>query len=233
MGAALGMEISAATRSGKKTDIGGFLLAGTGDHDGGASLHPPPSLLPPLLPLPFLTTRRSLIDLPATWYSTETVSSIHAFYSSADVVVNTLPSTAATELYVGAQAFKSMKNDAIYVNIGRGSTTDQPALIEALQAGLSEEEGKEGDLRITAASLDVTTPEPLEKESPLYTLPNVVLTPHMSVSGLNGRGWCGRDEQRLTCILFSLWVFRFAGRERPIFRPSPRAVRTEPDEGGC
>lgn len=133
-----------------------------------------------------LTRYRSLSlppkDIPSTWYSTDSPSSIHDFYSTADVVVNTLPATSATELYVNAEAFKSMKNSAIYVSIGRGQTTDQDALIEALQNALKPLTGaeKEGDLLISGSSLDVTVPEPLGKDSPLYTLPNVVLTPHMS-----------------------------------------------------
>lgn len=97
-----------------------------------------------------------------------------------------------------------MKASAIYVNIGRGTTTDQEALIEALKAmaGEGEDEHVTGTLRIGGASLEcvrlplsrsmdrrtdpprpsrsVTTPEPLPSSSELYTLPNVVLTPHMS-----------------------------------------------------
>ena len=71
-----------------------------------------------------------------------------------------------------------MKNDGIYVNIGRGGTTDQDPLVTALQNGLKTPSGDETptDLRIGGASLDVTTPEPLPKESPLYTLENVMLT---------------------------------------------------------
>jgi phosphoglycerate dehydrogenase-like enzyme len=107
---------------------------------------------------------------------------MHDFYSSSDVVVNTLPSSPGTDLFVGEKAFRAMPNTALYVNIGRGSTTDQEPLITALQNGLNPpaEEEQDGDLRIGGASLDVTTPEPLPKESPLYTLENVVLTPHMS-----------------------------------------------------
>lgn len=175
MAQAMGMDVLAATRSGKKASIGGFLVPGTGDHDGGESLLTFLSYSP-VLTLPLSS------DIPSTWYSTDSASSIHDFYSTADVVVNTLPATSATDLYVNAEAFKSMKNSSIYVSIGRGQTTDQDALIEALQNALKPLTGdeKEGDLCISGSSLDVTTPEPLGKDSPLYTLPNVVLTPHMS-----------------------------------------------------
>lgn len=57
-------------------------------------------------------------------------------------------------------------------------TVDQDALIEALQNGLDKTYS--GDLKIGAASLDVTVPEPLGADSPLWTLKNVFLTPHMS-----------------------------------------------------
>ncbi len=62
-----------------------------------------------------------------------------------------------------------MKPSAIIVNIGRGPIIDQAALIHALQAGW-----------IAGAGLDVTDPEPLPADSPLWDLPNVIITPHYS-----------------------------------------------------
>jgi len=62
-----------------------------------------------------------------------------------------------------------MKPDAFIVNIGRGSLIDQEALIWALKEN-----------RIGGAGLDVTTPEPLPEDSELWTLPNVIITPHVS-----------------------------------------------------
>lgn len=113
---------------------------------------------------------------------------MHAFYSSCDVVVNTLPSSKATVGFVDEAAFRSMKDTAVFVNIGRGDTVDQDALVTALQAGsptaiyrrAPADETTSGAFQIGAASVDVTTPEPLPSDSPLYTLENVILTPHMS-----------------------------------------------------
>ncbi|GAA5995386.1 uncharacterized protein JCM10292_005138 [Rhodotorula paludigena] len=150
-----GSKILALTRNGLPTPESGFIIPHTGDPSG---------------------------SLPEQYFATSSRSSTLAFFSECDVVVNTLPDSAATRGFVGVEELKAMKGDSIYVNIGRGTTTDQDALIEALQAkaGQGEEESATGSLRIGAASLDVTTPEPLPSDSPLYTLPNVVLTPHMS-----------------------------------------------------
>jgi phosphoglycerate dehydrogenase-like enzyme len=62
---------------------------------------------------------------------------------------------------------QAMKPGAIFYNIGRGTTVDQAALAEALGSG-----------RLSAAYLDVTDPEPLPPEHPLWTTPNCVITPH-------------------------------------------------------
>lgn len=162
MAQALGMRVTCATRTGHPTPIKGYLLPHTGDHDG---------------------------HIPAKWYTTTSAESLAAFYATADVVVNSLPATDETRNFVDEDAFRRMKDDAVFVNIGRGDTVDQATMIRALEAGLqqpSEEsvpaEGKcgKGNLRIGAASLDVTTPEPLPADSKLWRLPNVLLTPHMS-----------------------------------------------------
>ena len=85
----------------------------------------------------------------------------------ADHIVNVLPRTAGTERMFDARAFAAMKPTAYFVNIGRGATVDEPALIEALEAG-----------RIGGAALDVFEVEPLPAESPLWTMPNVLVSPH-------------------------------------------------------
>ncbi|GAA5826694.1 hypothetical protein JCM11251_002858 [Rhodosporidiobolus azoricus] len=150
-----GSEILALTRSGKPAPIGGFLLPGTGDHAG---------------------------VLPSQYYSSSDRSSTLQFFADCDVVINTLPDSEATRGFMGVEEFKAMKGDGVYVNIGRGTTTDQEALVKALQAKPEEGEKEDatGSLRIGGASLDVTSPEPLPNGHPLFTLPNVVLTPHMS-----------------------------------------------------
>lgn len=111
------------------------------------------------------------VDIPSTWFQTSSSSSMHDFYSTSDVVVNTLPSSSHTQKYVGESAFKSMKNDSIFVNIGRGDTVDQDVLISALEAGAEKGAGTEGDLRIGSAGQSSSFPssqphQPLSSLSP-------------------------------------------------------------------
>ncbi|HSJ50482.1 MAG TPA: D-2-hydroxyacid dehydrogenase [Actinomycetota bacterium] len=87
----------------------------------------------------------------------------------ADVVVNVLPATAATMHAFDAAIFHAMGPTTRFVNVGRGSTVDEEALVDALREG-----------RIAAAALDVFQREPLPSESPLWGLPNVIVSPHMS-----------------------------------------------------
>jgi phosphoglycerate dehydrogenase-like enzyme len=84
----------------------------------------------------------------------------------ADVVVNLLPLTEATRGAFGARELEAMRDGALYVNAGRGATTDTGALVAALQAG-----------RIRAV-LDVVEPEPLPADHPLWTAPGVMISPH-------------------------------------------------------
>jgi phosphoglycerate dehydrogenase-like enzyme len=87
--------------------------------------------------------------------------------SHADHVINILPAAAGTDRYFTADRFAKMKNGAVYYNIGRGTTTDQSALVAALQTG-----------KVSAAYLDVTDPEPLPIDHPLWEAPNCWITPH-------------------------------------------------------
>lgn len=90
---------------------------------------------------------------------------------TADYVVNTLPLTAGTRHLVNREMFARMKPSAFYFNIGRGETTVEVDLIDALRTKT-----------IAGAGIDVFEQEPLAKESPLWELENVILTPHSSGS---------------------------------------------------
>ena len=96
----------------------------------------------------------------------------------ADFVILTVPHTPATEGFFNRARFRRMKPTAFFINIGRGMTTKLDDLVAALQAG-----------EIAGAALDVYEQEPLPREHPLWTLPNVLLTPHMAGHGpyLNDR----------------------------------------------
>jgi phosphoglycerate dehydrogenase-like enzyme len=88
--------------------------------------------------------------------------------SGVDVVVNVLPLTPDTERVFDSRAFSAMKPGATFVNIGRGRHVDQDAMIDALERA-----------HLGGACLDVTDPEPLPAESPLWSMDNVLITPHM------------------------------------------------------
>ena len=89
--------------------------------------------------------------------------------SEFDWVILAVPATPETDAMIGANELAAMKPDAVLLNIARGAVVDQAALIDALR-----------EKRIAAAFLDVTTPEPLPADSPLWTLPNAHITMHLS-----------------------------------------------------
>lgn len=84
-----------------------------------------------------------------------------------DAIVTTLPGTAHTTGLVGADVLGAVQPDTILVNVGRGAVVDEPALLDALDAG-----------RIGFAALDVTAVEPLPTDSRLWEHPGVLLSPH-------------------------------------------------------
>lgn len=91
-----------------------------------------------------------------------------------DYVVLAVPGTAGTRQLIGHPELSAMKPSAYLINIARGSVVDEPALVEALT-----------EQRIAGAALDVFAREPLPDDSPLWDLPNVILTPHLA--GLTAR----------------------------------------------
>jgi phosphoglycerate dehydrogenase-like enzyme len=88
---------------------------------------------------------------------------------SADFVILTTPLTPTTQNMMDAAMFARMKPGAGFANFGRGGLVDQEALMAALHAG-----------KIDGAVIDVTEPEPLPAESPLWDTPNLIITPHIS-----------------------------------------------------
>jgi phosphoglycerate dehydrogenase-like enzyme len=94
---------------------------------------------------------------------------------AADVVVVIVPGTADTRRLVDRRFLAAMKDGALLVNLSRGTVVDQDALVETLQS-----------CRISAA-LDVTDPEPLPEDHPLWSAPNLLLSPH--VGGASSAMW--------------------------------------------
>lgn len=92
----------------------------------------------------------------------------------ADVVVNALPLTDATKGLFDAAMLANFKEGAYLINIGRGGTIVTDALVDALESG-----------QIAGAGLDVTDPEPLPPDHPLWQMSNVIITPHIAARGFD------------------------------------------------
>jgi phosphoglycerate dehydrogenase-like enzyme len=92
---------------------------------------------------------------------------------AADVVVLAAPQTRETRGVIGRRELAAMRRDAVLVNVSRGKLVDEAALVQALTA-------PEATRTIGGAALDVFEHEPLAPDSPLWLLPNVVITPHMA-----------------------------------------------------
>lgn len=98
------------------------------------------------------------------------------FIAEADVVVNALPLTDKTRDLFNAEHFDLMKDTALFINVGRGGTVVTEDLLAALDGG-----------DIAGAGLDVTDPEPLPSDHPLWRAPNTIITPHVATrSDLEG-----------------------------------------------
>ena len=106
-----------------------------------------------------------------------------ALAARADVIVNATPLTPETRGMFDAQFFDAMKDDAYFINIGRGESVVTAALIAALEQH-----------KIGGAGLDVTDPEPLPPGHPLWGMRNVIITPHIATSSDI------RDERTLVLV---------------------------------
>ncbi len=105
-------------------------------------------------------------------------SALHAVLGQADAVLLTMPHTPETERMVDAAAIAAMKPGIAFVNIARGQVVDEASLIAALRSG-----------HVGHAALDVAEVEPLPPGSPLWDMPNVLISPHSAstVAGENAR----------------------------------------------
>ena len=96
-----------------------------------------------------------------------TIEMLDSLLVEADVVVLATPHTPDTHRLLDARRIALLKPTAVVVNVARGDVVDEAALVDALQAG-----------RLRGAALDVFEQEPLPADSPLWTLPNVLVSPH-------------------------------------------------------
>ena len=118
------------------------------------------------------------------------ISDVDKLLPLADHIVNILPANDQTMNFLVARRLASLKRGAIVYNIGRGCTLDQEALRQELISG-----------RVAAAYLDVTNPEPLPPDHPLWTTPNCFITPH------SGGGHSNEKERQVKHFLNNLRRF--------------------------
>lgn len=114
-----------------------------------------------------------------------------------DWVIDIAPLTEKTERLIGTEAFAAMDDTAVFINVGRGDTVDTDALVTALRDG-----------QIAGAGLDVFDEEPLPADHPLWSMDNVIITPHMSG---DTNGW----RMRLAKQFHRLFEAYLAGEQFP------------------
>jgi phosphoglycerate dehydrogenase-like enzyme len=137
--AAFAMTVLACKRDPSQRRDAGYTLPGTGDPDG---------------------------LLPDAWLGPDGLPELLA---RSDVVVMCAPLTAQTRRLIGARELALMKGSAYFINVGRGASVDEAALVQALTAR-----------RIAGAAVDVFAQEPPPAGHPLYALDNVIVSPHVS-----------------------------------------------------
>ncbi len=107
-------------------------------------------------------------SIPSHWFSPDERNELIRL---SDYILLAPPLTSETRYFLGAKEFAAAKPSAYLINVARGEVIDQNALIEALKSG-----------QLAGACLDVTTPEPLTSDSPLWDMKNVTLTFHTSAA---------------------------------------------------
>ncbi len=141
-----------------------------------------------------VVVKRTLEEKPLYVDELYTTCELDRLLSEADYVVLCAASTGETEHLIDADRLALMQQGAYLINVGRGSLVDEEALIKTLESG-----------HLGGAGLDVTAVEPLAKESPLWKLPNVLITPH--ASGLS------HSDPHLVFALFVENLRRFVDKE--------------------
>lgn len=119
-----------------------------------------------------------------------TAKDLNAALRKADLLINTLPHTPETVGFLNRARLARLKRDAVVVNVGRGSTLDEVALVELLDSG-----------HLGGAVLDVTAIEPLPRKSPLWRHPKVLLTQH------TGGRFPGEADRKVDVFLENLARF--------------------------
>lgn len=114
-----------------------------------------------------IVVKRSMSGKPDYVKELYTMEALDDALKKADFIINTLPLTSETKGIISSERISVMKKGAVFINVGRGQTVDERALIDALKSG-----------HLLGAGLDVAETEPLPKGSPLWSLENVIITSH-------------------------------------------------------
>lgn len=122
-------------------------------------------------------------------------SQLDELLSRSDIVILTLPLDSSTECIMGSRQFQLMPEGAYFINVGRGRLVDESALIDSLQRG-----------HLRGAGLDVTFEEPLPAGSPLWTEPNVIISPHVGAQSAT------RYDRVVELLIENLGRFMKGGR---------------------
>lgn len=142
-----------------------------------------------------IATRNSVRDKPEYVSHVGLPDELPTLIGQADVVVSALPLVPATTNLFDAKMFARMKKTAFFINVGRGGSVVTDDLVAALNAGT-----------IAGAGLDVTEPEPLPDDHPLWKAKNVVITPHVSAQSDLGQG--------VRALIYREQVRRFAAGDK-------------------
>ncbi|MEA5458442.1 D-2-hydroxyacid dehydrogenase [Arcicella sp. LKC2W] len=129
-------------------------------------------------------------ECETTVLNSKTISQLADYLPTTDILIATLPETKETIGLINKTYLDMLKPSALFVNVGRGSAVDENTLIEILK-----------EEKILGAVLDVTELEPLPTESPLWNMPNVLLTQHSS------GGWAEESADKVVFFLNNLARF--------------------------
>lgn len=141
-------------------------------------------------------------------YASAEGDSLNEMLAQCDYVVLCVELNNSTYHMIGKEQLEAMKNSAYLINMGRGQLVDEPEMIEALQNGT-----------IAGAGLDTFEEEPLPENSPLWDLPNVMITPHVTPHLQD------KDERMLSYVYQNLKAYREGGEF--VNRITPRNIFTK------
>ncbi|WVW87071.1 hypothetical protein I302_109128 [Kwoniella bestiolae CBS 10118] len=113
-------------------------------------------------------------SIPEEYYSTKDPKSVEAFLKQSDVLICSLPNTPATHYFLNKEKLDLLPEGAVLVNVGRGSLIPSDDLLSILDSP-----------KFLGAAIDVTDPEPLPENHPLWSHPKLIITPHISGNAEN------------------------------------------------